>query len=155
GQQFIIENVPGAGGTTGSLRATQARPDGYTIHVGHIGTHAFSVSFYPNLAFRPDVDFEPIGLIAEQPLLIVARKDFSPKDLKEFIAYVKTNAEQLKMAHVGVGSAVYTFGLLLNSLLGVKPTLVSFNGGGPAMNALIGGQVDYMCASLPVAGPQV
>jgi tripartite-type tricarboxylate transporter receptor subunit TctC len=155
GQQFIIENVPGAGGTTGSIRAMQAKPDGYTIQVGHIGTHAFAVSFYPNLAFRPDVDFEPIGLIAEQPLLIVARKDFAPKDLKEFIAYVKANAEQLKMAHVGVGSAVYTFGLLLNSLLSVKPTLVPFNGGEPAMNALIGGQVDYMCASLPLAGPQV
>jgi tripartite-type tricarboxylate transporter receptor subunit TctC len=118
GQPFIIENVPGAGGTTGSTRAMQAKPDGYTIQVGNIGTHAFSVSFYPNLAYRPDIDFEPIGLIAEQPLLIVARKDFPAKDLKEFIAYVKANAEQLKMAHVGVGSAIYTFSLLLNSLLG-------------------------------------
>jgi tripartite-type tricarboxylate transporter receptor subunit TctC len=155
GQQFIIDNVPGAGGTTGSIRAMRATPDGYTIQVGHIGTHAFSVSFYPNLAFRPDVDFEPIGTVAEQPLLIVARKDFPPKDLKEFIAYAKTNAEKLKVAHVGVGSAVFTFDLLLNSLLDVKPTLVPFNGGEPAMNALVGGQVDYMCASLSLAGPQV
>ena len=155
GQQFIIENVPGAGGTTGSLRAMRAKPDGYTIQVGHIGTHAFSVAFYPNLPYRPDADFEPIGMVAEQPLLIVARMDFPPKDLKEFIAHLKANAEKLKMGHAGVGSAIFTFGLLLNSLLGVKPTLVPFNGGEPAMNALIGGQVDYICASLPLANPHV
>src|SRR5262249_5723844 len=154
-QQFIVENVAGAGGTTGPIRAMRAKPDGYTIQVGHTGTHAFSVSFYPNLAFKPDVDFEPIGMVAEQPLLIVARKDFPPKDLKEFIAYVKTNAEKLNMAHAGVGSITFTFGLLLNSMMGVKPTVVPFNGGGPAMNALIGGQVDYMCASTSLAGPQV
>jgi tripartite-type tricarboxylate transporter receptor subunit TctC len=155
GQQFIVENVAGAGGTIGSIRAMRAKPDGYTIQVGHTGTHAFSVSFYPNLAFKPDVDFEPIGMVAEQPLLIVARKDFPPKDLKGFIAYVKTNAEKLNMAHAGVGSLIFTFGLLLNSMMGVKPTLVPFNGGAPAMNALIGGQVDYMCASTSLAGQQV
>jgi len=155
GQQFIIENSPGAGGTTGSLRAMQATPDGYTIQVGHIGTHAFSVAFYPNLAYRPDVDFAPIGLVAEQPLLIVARKDFPAKDLKEFIAYTKTNAEKLKMGHAGVGSAIFTFGLLLNSLLGVKPTLVPLNGGEPAMNALVSGQVDYICAAVPLGSPHV
>ena len=155
GQQFIVENVAGAGGTIGSIRAMRAKPDGYTIQVGHTGTHAFSVSFYPNLAFKPDVDFEPIGIVAEQPLLIVARKDFPPKDLKEFIAYVKTNAEKLNMAHAGVGSLTFTFGLLLNSMMGVKPILVPFNGGAPAMNALIGGQVDYMCVTTTLGGQQV
>ena len=85
GQQFLVENVPGAGGTIGSTRVMRAKPDGYTIQVGHIGTHAFSVAFYPNLAFKPDVDFEPIGMVAEQPLLIVTRKDFPAKDLKELI----------------------------------------------------------------------
>jgi tripartite-type tricarboxylate transporter receptor subunit TctC len=86
GQQFIVENVPGAGGTTGSTRAMRARPDGYTILMGHVGTHAISVSFYPNLAYKPDVDFEPIGTVIEIPELIVARKDLPPGDLKEFIA---------------------------------------------------------------------
>ena len=85
GQQVLVENVPGAGGIIGSTRVMRAKPDGYTIQVGHIGTHAFSVAFYPNLAFKPDVDFEPIGMVAERPLLIVTRKDFPAKDLKELI----------------------------------------------------------------------
>ena len=97
GQQFIVENVTGAGGTIGSTRAMRARPDGYTILMGTTGTHAFSVSFYPNLAYRPDVDFEPIGAVLEIPELIVARKDFPPRDLKEFIAYAKGNAEKLNV----------------------------------------------------------
>jgi tripartite-type tricarboxylate transporter receptor subunit TctC len=86
GQQVIIENVAGAGGTTGSIRAMRGNPDGYTIEMGHMGTHAVSVSLYPNLAYKPDVDFEPIGIVVELPMLIVARKDFPPKNLKEFVA---------------------------------------------------------------------
>ena len=107
GHQVIIENVPGAGGTTGSIRTMRANPDGHTIEMGHMGTHAVSVSLYPNLAYNPEVDFEPIGMVVEQPFLIVARKDFPPKDLKEFVAYVKSNAEKLNMAHSGVGSNAF------------------------------------------------
>src|ERR1700675_2101221 len=102
GQQIIIENVLGAGGTTGSIRAMRANPDGYTIEMGQLGTHAASVAFYPNLAYRPDVDFAPIGLVVDQAVLIIARRDFPPNDLKEFIAYVKANGEKLNMAHAGV-----------------------------------------------------
>ena len=109
GQQFIVENVTGAGGTTGSTRAMRARPDGYTILMGHTGTHAFSVSFYPNLAYKPDVDFEPIGAVLEIPELIVARKDLPPRDLKEFIAYAKGNAEKLNVGHGGVGGLLFTY----------------------------------------------
>jgi tripartite-type tricarboxylate transporter receptor subunit TctC len=119
GQQFIVENVTGAGGTIGSTRAMRARPDGYTILMGTTATHAFSVSFYPNLAYKPDVDFEPIGAVLEIPELIVARKDLPPRDLKEFIDYVKGNAEKLNVGHSGVGSLLFTYALLLNSLLGV------------------------------------
>ena len=155
GQQVIIENVPGAGGTTGSIRTMRANPDGHTIEMGHMGTHAVSVSLYPNLAYNPEVDFEPIGMVVEQPFLIVARKDFPPKDLKEFVAYVKANAEKLNMAHSGVGSNAFNFGLALNSLLGVKPTMVPFNGGGPAANALVGGQVDYGLNPIAEVGSQV
>jgi tripartite-type tricarboxylate transporter receptor subunit TctC len=145
GQQIIIENVLGAGGTTASTRAMRANPDGYTIIMGHMGTHAASVALYPNLAYRPDVDFEPIGMVAGTPVLILAKKDFPPKDLPEFVTYVKANADKLNMAHAGVGSVSFTTCLLLNSILGVKPTSVPYNGTGPALTALIAGQVDYMC----------
>jgi len=145
GQQFIIENVPGAGGTTGSTRAMRANADGYTILMGHMGTHAVSVSLYPNLAYKPDADFAPIGLVAGTPVLIVAKKDFAPKDLKEFVTYIKANVATLNMAHAGIGSVSFTTCLLLNSILGVKPASIPFNGTGPALTALISGQVDYMC----------
>jgi tripartite-type tricarboxylate transporter receptor subunit TctC len=151
GQQFIVENVAaGAGGTTGSIRAMRANADGYTIEMGHMGTHAVSVSLYPNLAYKPDVDFEPIGMVLELPPLIVARKDFPPKDLKEFVAYAKVNATKLNVAHAGVGSISFIRELLFNSLLGVKPTMVPFNGGAP-----VGGQVDYMCNGFAEIGQQV
>ena len=85
GGKLIVEEAERAGGIIGSTRVMRAKPDGYTIQVGHIGTHAISVAFFPNLAFKPDVDFEPIGMVAERPLLIVTRKDFPAKDLKELI----------------------------------------------------------------------
>jgi tripartite-type tricarboxylate transporter receptor subunit TctC len=155
GQQFVVENVTGAGGTIGSARVSRARPDGHTILMGHTGTHAFSVAFYPNLAYKPDVDFEPIGEVLEVPELIVARKNFPPRDLKEFVAYVKANAEKLTVAHGGVGSLTFTYSLLLNSLLGVKPTMVPFTGALPAANALVGGQVDFMLNGMVEIGQQV
>ena len=155
GQQFIIENVAGAGGTTGSARAMRSVADGYTIMMGQIGTHAFSVALYSNLAYRPDVDFAPIGLTLENSVLIVARKDFPPKDLKNFAAYVRANGDKLNVAHAGVGSITYTSALYLNSLLGVKPTMVPFSGAAPAANALIAGQVDYMCVGITEIGQQV
>src|SRR3954453_19371620 len=145
GQPIIIENIVGAGGTTASTRAARAAPDGYTIEMGHMGTHAASVALYPNLAYKPDVDFAPIGLVAGTPVLILAKKDFQPKDLKEFVAYVKANETKLNMAHAGVGSGSFTTCLLLNSIIGVKPTSIPYNGTGPALTALIAGQVDYMC----------
>jgi tripartite-type tricarboxylate transporter receptor subunit TctC len=149
GQQFVVENVVGAGGTIGSTRVMRANPDGYTIQEGQAGTHAAAVAFYPNLAYKPDADFEPIGMVASLPVVITARKDLPPIDLKEFIAYAKVNAEKLNVAHAGVGSITHFTCLLLNSLLGVKPTFVPFTGGAPALNALLAGQVDYMCATIP------
>ena len=84
GQPVLVENVVGAGGTTGTTRTMRASPDGYTFMMGQLGTHALSVGFYPNLAYRPDVDFAPIGRAVDQAMLIVSRKDFPPKDLREF-----------------------------------------------------------------------
>jgi tripartite-type tricarboxylate transporter receptor subunit TctC len=155
GQQFVIENVVGAGGTTASIRAKNSTADGYTIEMGHMGTHAAAVPLYPNLAYNPSTDFEPIGMVAGTPVLILGRKDFPPKDLKEFITYVKANTAKLNMAHAGVGSVSFTTCLLLNSLMGVKPTTIPYNGTGPAMNALIAGQVDYMCDQIVNVVPQI
>src|SRR5712671_7822794 len=143
GQRLVVENVVGAGGTTGSLRAMRANPDGYTIQMGHLGTHAISVSLYPNLAYKPDADFEPIGVVVHQPILIATRRDFPAQDIKEFIAYVKANSEKLNMAHTGVGSNSFSYALVLNATLGTKPTMVPFGSNAPAMTALLGGQVDY------------
>src|ERR1043165_6234674 len=117
GQTLVTENMLGAGGTTASTRAMRASPDGYTIIMGHMGTHAASVALYPNLAYKPDVDFAPIGLVAGTPVLILARKDFPPRDLKEFVPYVKANVDKLNMAHAGVGSVSFTTCLLLNHIL--------------------------------------
>ena len=155
GQQLIVENVVGAGGTTGSTRAIRANPDGYTVELGNMGTHAASVALYPNLAYNPQVDFAPIGMAAGLPVLLVAKKDFPPNDLKEFATYVRANAEKLNMAHAGVGSITHFTCLLLNSILGVKPTMVPFNGAAPAISALISGQVDYMYNVAPDVVQQI
>lgn len=155
GQSIIIENVVGAGGTTATTRAARAANDGYTLITGHMGTHAASVPLYPKLAYHPEKDFEPIALLAGTPILILARKDFPPKHLKEFVAYVKANAEKVNAAHAGVGSVSHVSCELLHSILDVKPVGVPFNGTGPAMNALVAGQVDYMCDQIVNAVPQI
>lgn len=155
GQSIIIENVVGAGGTTATTRAARAANDGYTLITGHMGTHAASVPLYPKLAYHPEKDFEPIALLAGTPILILARKDFPPKDLKEFVAYVKANTEKVNAAHAGVGSVSHVSCELLHSILDVKPVGVPFNGTGPAMNALVAGQVDYMCDQIVNAVPQI
>ncbi|MBR0928775.1 tripartite tricarboxylate transporter substrate binding protein BugD [Bradyrhizobium sp. 62B] len=155
GQSIIIENVVGAGGTTATTRAARAANDGYTLITGHMGTHAASVPLYPKLAYHPEKDFEPIALLAGTPILILARKDFPAKDLKEFVTYVKANAEKVNAAHAGVGSVSHVSCELLHSILDIKPVGVPFNGTGPAMNALVAGQVDYMCDQIVNAVPQI
>jgi tripartite-type tricarboxylate transporter receptor subunit TctC len=155
GQSIVIENVVGAGGTTATARAARAANDGYTLITGHMGTHAAAVPLYPNLAYHPEKDFEPVSLLAGTPILILARKDFPAKDLREFVTYLKANAEKLNMAHAGVGSVSHVSCQLLNSVLDIKPTGVPYNGTGPAMNALVGGQVDYMCDQIVNAVPQI
>jgi tripartite-type tricarboxylate transporter receptor subunit TctC len=155
GQPIVIENVVGAGGTTGGTRAMRSRPDGYTIIMGHLGTHAASVALYPNLAYSPSDDFEPIGIAASLPVLILTRKNFPAKDLKEFVSYLRDNGSKLNMAHAGVGSVSFTTCLLLNSIVGIRPTMSAFQGTGPAMNALVAGRVDYMCDQVVSAVPQI
>src|SRR5882757_3139941 len=155
GQSIIVENVVGAGGTTATARAARAANDGYTLITGHMGTHAAAVPLYPSLAYHPEKDFEPVALLAGTPILILARKDFPPKDLKEFVTYVKANSEKVNAAHAGIGSVSHVSCELLHSILDIKPVGVPFNGTGPAMNALVGGQVDYMCDQIVNAVPQI
>jgi tripartite-type tricarboxylate transporter receptor subunit TctC len=151
GQRFVVENVGGAGGTTGTLRAARAPADGYTIISGHLGTNALAPAFYPNLGYDPQKDFAPIGLTAEYPELLVVRKDFPANNLKEFVAYAKANPDKLNGGHAGLGSVSYIGCLLLHSAIGIKPTMIPFTGTAPVLNAMLTGQVDYACD--PVLGP--
>ena len=145
GQKFVVENVGGAGGTIGALRAARAPADGYTILSGHLGTNALAPAFYPNLGYDPQKDFEPIGLTAEYPELLVVRKDFPANNLKEFVAYAKSNAGKLNVGHAGLGSVSYIGCLLLNAAIGIKPTMVPFTGTAPVLNAMLAGEIDYEC----------
>jgi tripartite-type tricarboxylate transporter receptor subunit TctC len=155
GRQVVIENVAGAGGTTGTLRVAKAAPDGYTIMMGHMGTHGAAPALYPALKYDPKKDFAPIGVAAGAPVVIVARKDFPAKDLKEFIAYLKASSAKLNEAHAGPGSVSHSTCTLLNSLIGAKPTRVAYRGTGPAMNDLVAGHVDYMCDQIVNLVPQI
>jgi len=145
GQQVVVENVAGAGGTTGITRGATSKGDGYTIMMGHMGTHGAAPALYPKLKYDPTKDFAPIGLAAGTPILIVAKKDYPAKDLKEFVAHVKANAAKVNQAHAGVGSVSFTTCTLFNHQIGTKFTQVAFRGTGPALNAMVGGQVDFMC----------
>jgi tripartite-type tricarboxylate transporter receptor subunit TctC len=116
---------------------------------------AHSVALIPNLPYKPDIDFEPIGLVIETPNILVARRDFPAKDLRELMSYVKENAAKLNVGHAGVGSISYTNGLWFNMLLGVRPTFVPFTGTAPAATALLAGQIDFMIGSISDFGAHI
>jgi tripartite-type tricarboxylate transporter receptor subunit TctC len=141
--QVIVENVAGAGGTIGAARVAQASPDGYTLFVHHIG-HATAPALYRKLTYNPVTDFEPVGLINDGAMTLVARKDFTPKNLKELITHVKANKDKVNLANAGVGSASHLAGLLFMSEIETDITTIPYKGTGPAMNDLLGGQVDFM-----------
>ena len=155
GQPIIIENDAGAGGTTATSRAAQAAADGYTIVAGSMGTHAAAPAQYPNLKYDPTKDFTPIGLTAEAPAVIVTRKDFPANNLKEFVEYVRNNQAKVNEAHAGVGSQMHTYCTLLHSIMGTKVARIPYRGGGPAINDLVAGQVDFSCVTLNTVAPQI
>jgi len=143
-QQVVIENVAGAGGTVAAARVARAAPDGYTLFIHHIG-HSTAPALYRKLSFNTIDDFEPIGLVTDVPMTLIARKDFPAKDLKELIAYVRANKDKVTLANAGLGAASHLCGMLFMSAIQTDLTTVPFKGTGPAMNDLLGGQVDIMC----------
>ena len=154
GQQVVIENVAGAGGTTGITRAAGAAPDGYTIMMGHMGTHGAAPALYPGLKYDPTA-LIPVGIAASTPILIVGSMKFAPKTLQEFVTYAKANPEKLNQAHAGIGSVSHSTCVMLNGQLGIKPTAVPYTGTGPALNDLISGQVDFMCDQIVNLAEQI
>jgi tripartite-type tricarboxylate transporter receptor subunit TctC len=155
GQTLVIENVGGAGGTLGGGRVAAAQPDGYTLLAGSMGSHVSAPVLTPNIKSDPLRDFEPIGFTANSPAVIVARKDFPARDLREFVSQVKQNADKVKQAHGGIGSSSHMACLLFNQAAGLAPNLVAYRGTGPAMNDLIGGHVDFFCEQAVSVAAQV
>jgi tripartite-type tricarboxylate transporter receptor subunit TctC len=144
GQQIVVENVGGAGGTLGAGRAAQSAPDGYTLLMHHIGMST-APTLYRKLAFNPLEAFDYIGLVTEVPMVLVARPDFEPKDLKSMIDYVKANKDKVNYANAGIGAASHLCGLMFMTAIDTKLTTVPYKGTGPALTDLMGGQVDFMC----------
>jgi tripartite-type tricarboxylate transporter receptor subunit TctC len=144
GQPVIVENVGGAGGTIGMTRAAQAQPDGYTIAIGNMGTQSAAPALYPSLKYDPATSFAQVGIVSYTPQAIVAKKATAAGSLKEFIAYLKDNHAKLSYGHAGVGSIAHVAGLVFNAKFGFKPAMVPYRGTGPAIQDLVGGQLDYM-----------
>jgi tripartite-type tricarboxylate transporter receptor subunit TctC len=154
GQAIIIENVAGAGGTTGIARAAQAKPDGYTIAIGHMGTHGSEPAIHPNLKYDPAKDFAPIGMVATTAIVVIARKDF-PADTLKFVAYVHAHQDKVTEAHGGVGSVAHTTCALFQSIMGTNTARVAYRGTGESMKDLVAGQVDFGCDQIVNVVPQV
>lgn len=144
GQQVIVENVGGAGGTLGAGRVAAAEADGYTVLLHHIGM-ATSATLYRNLAYDTLNAFEYVGLVTEVPMVVTARQDFEPTDFAAFQEYVKANADSLTLANAGIGAASHLCGMLLMQALDAPLVTVPYKGTGPAMTDLLGGQTDIMC----------
>jgi tripartite-type tricarboxylate transporter receptor subunit TctC len=155
GQSMVVENVGGAGGTIGSARVAAANPDGYTLLAGSMGSHVAAPVLTPSVKYNPERDFVPIGFPAHAPAVIVAKKDFPAKDLREFVDYLKQHGDGVKQAHGGIGASSHMACLLFSSAAGVRPSLVAYRGTGPALNDLIGGHVDFFCDQAVSLIPQI
>ncbi len=156
GQQIVVENTAGAGGTTATAKVAGMAGDGYTLIMGQMGTHAAAPSLYAALKYDPVADFTPIGVAGITPILIVAKKDFPASTMKEAVEYLKANADKVNQAQAGIGSTSFTTCTLLKAQLGLpKINEVAFKGTGPALNDLVAGQVDFMCDQITNLAPQV
>jgi tripartite-type tricarboxylate transporter receptor subunit TctC len=149
GQQVVVENVGGGGGMTGSARVAKAAPDGYQFGLGNVGTHAVSQSLSKNPPYRVAADFAPVALFADLSLVLVTRKDLPANNLQEFIAFTKANQDKMQFASASAGSATHLGCALLNAAIGVSVTHIPYRGGGPAMQDVVAGRIDYICIDTP------
>src|SRR5262249_44837803 len=155
GQQVIVENVAGAGGMTGSARVAKAPPDGYQLVFGGVSTHAQAQLLYKKPLYDGASDFTPVALVAEQPLLMISRKELPAVNLAEFIAYARSNQTKMQYGSPGPGTGSHLACALLNAAVGITITHVPYRGMGPAMNDLLGGRIDYMCPTASTALAQI
>jgi len=155
GQQVVIENVGGAGGMTGALRVAKAPPDGSQFALGNVGTHAVSYSLSKDPPYHPAKDFEPVALFATLSLVLVVRKDLPATNLQDFIAYAKANQAKMQFASAGAGSATHLGCALINAAAGIDVTHVPYRGGGPAIQDVVAGRIDYLCIDTPLAVPLI
>jgi tripartite-type tricarboxylate transporter receptor subunit TctC len=154
GQSIVVENVGAAAGMAGGQRVAKAAPDGYTLLIANTGTHAFNQTLYKKPLYNAATDFQPVGLVSESPRILIARKDLPANNLGEFIAYLKANEKTAQFGSAGVGSGTHLPCVLLNSAIGVNITHVPYRGEGPALQDLIGGRVDYICATIQSGAAQ-
>jgi tripartite-type tricarboxylate transporter receptor subunit TctC len=154
GQTIIVENVAAAAGMAGGQRVAKAAPDGYTFLIGNSGTHAYNQSLYKKPLYNAATDFQPVGLMTESPRALVARKDLPVSNLQELIAYLKANQKTAQFGSAGVGSGTHLPCVLFNLAIGVDVTHIPYRGEGPVMQDLIGGRIDYMCATIQSGAAQ-
>jgi len=155
GQNVIVENVGGAGGMTGGKRVADARPDGYTMLLGTVGTQAQGQTLYKKPLYNAVTDFTPVALIADVPIALLVRKDLPATNLKEFVAYAKANQSKMQFGSAGAGSATHLGCVVLNTAMGTNITHVPYKGTGPAMQDLVAGRIDFLCEIVSTAKPQI
>src|SRR5260221_5733183 len=154
GQSIVVENVAAAAGMVGGARVAKAARDGYTVLIGNTGTHAFNQSLYKKPLKNAVTDFEPVGLVSESPRILIARKDLPANNLQGFIAYLKANEGTAQFGSAGVGSGTHLPCVLFNLAIGANIAHIPYRGEGPLMQDLVGGRIDYMCATIQSGAAQ-
>lgn len=154
GQSVVVENVNGAGGTVGATKVARSAPNGYTIFLHHMGMST-SPALYKKLSFDPLTDFEYIGQVLDVPMTLIARKDIPANNLQELIAYIKANESKVSLADAGLGAVSNLCGLMFKSAIGININTIPYKGTGPAMNDLLGGQVDILCDQTTQTVPMI
>ncbi|HRH89367.1 MAG TPA: tripartite tricarboxylate transporter substrate-binding protein [Rubrivivax sp.] len=153
-QTVVVENKTGAGGTVAAAYVARAQPDGYTFLIHHNGM-ATAPALYRKLSYNPLTDFEYVGQVVDVPMTLLGRKDLPASNTTELLAYLKANGDKVNLAHAGLGAVSHLCGMLFRQAVGVELTTVPYQGTGPAMNALLGGQVDLLCDQTTSTTPHI